>query len=226
MNLNKNQAISEDHLYKKNYALGVPLSINVGDTAIRVEDYWVRTGEAKVAKANISSTVQHGIGTSHIDSSIEHPIWGTTIIDGQSFSVVGILTSDSSNRMIDIGMAVLINASGEVNKEVMGGIASGSFTKLRYSPKFSNPSVKFTPQTTKSISTTKGYTNYEIIYNGKNATSLNFTYREFSPEGLARVAFFQNLTYEANAELITFKNLKIKILKSSSSELGFVVTSD
>ena len=47
--------------------------------------------------------------------------------------------------------------------------------------------------------------NYELLYTGVSATGLNLTYREFSPEGLARVAFFQNLTYEAAAKSIAFE---------------------
>ena len=41
------------------------------------------------------------------------------------------------------------------------------------------------------------------------ASGLNLTYREFGPEGTARVAFFQNLTYEVGAKITTFKSTEL-----------------
>ena len=61
-----------------------------------------------------------------------------------------------------------------------------------------------------------GFINYELLYTGSNASGINLTYREFSPEGLARVAFFQNLTYPADARSITFKQLRIRVERASA----------
>jgi hypothetical protein len=76
------------------------------------------------------------------------------------------------------------------------------------------------------VKTTKGYENYELLYTGVSATGINLTYREFSPDGLARVAFFQNLTYEATAKSIAFKKFKIAVEAATSESITFTVLAD
>jgi hypothetical protein len=76
------------------------------------------------------------------------------------------------------------------------------------------------------VKTTKGYENYELLYTGVSATGINLTYREFSPDGLARVAFFQNLTYEATAKSIAFKKFRIAVEAATSESITFTVLAD
>ncbi len=67
---------------------------------------------------------------------------------------------------------------------------------------------------------------FEIIYTGKNDISLNFTYREFTAEDLARPAFFQNLTYQANAKQIRFKDFVIQIHNVSNEQITYTIIED
>lgn len=68
--------------------------------------------------------------------------------------------------------------------------------------------------------------NYELIYGGKDATGLHIVYREYTKDGLARQAFFQNLNYERNAQTIQFKNTKIEVLSSDNQKIVFKVLAD
>jgi hypothetical protein len=72
----------------------------------------------------------------------------------------------------------------------------------------------------------KGYVNYEIVFTGKSANQLNFVYREFSREDLARQAFFQNLTYSAEESQIRFRNLQIRVDRVSNEGITYVVLQD
>jgi hypothetical protein len=81
-------------------------------------------------------------------------------------------------------------------------------------------------ESTPNITTTKGYENFELLYTGINSNALNLTYREFSPDGFARVAFFQNVTYDAGTKSITFKKFKIAVDHASSDSITFTVISD
>ena len=68
--------------------------------------------------------------------------------------------------------------------------------------------------------------NYELIYGGKDSAGLHITYREYTSEGLAKQAFYQNLNYENNANTIQFKNTNIKILSSDNGKITFKVLED
>ena len=66
----------------------------------------------------------------------------------------------------------------------------------------------------------------ELIYSGKNDISLNVTYREYTPDNLARTAFFQNITYQADAKQIRFKDFVIKIDDISNEKITYTVLED
>jgi len=81
----------------------------------------------------------------------------------------------------------------------------------------------------KEIQTTvqpKAPINYELIYGGKDLTGLHVVYREYTNDGIARQAFYQNLNYENNAKTIQFKNLNIEIVKADNKQITFKVLED
>lgn len=72
----------------------------------------------------------------------------------------------------------------------------------------------------------KGYINYEIVFTGKSSNQLNFVYREFSREDLAKQAFFQNLTYSAEERHIRFRNLLVRVDRVNNEGISYVVLQD
>ena len=89
-----------------------------------------------------------------------------------------------------------------------------------------DPTAKIVRETSQNVKSSRGYENFEILYTGTNSSGLNLTYREFSPEGIARVAFFQNLTYEVGAKIITFKKYRIAVEHASSESITFTFLAD
>ena len=63
----------------------------------------------------------------------------------------------------------------------------------------------------------------EFIYNGRVENSLKFVYREFSGDFL-KPAYTQQVQYDLNqSEVIGFKNLRIKIINASNTEIEYVL---
>lgn len=65
----------------------------------------------------------------------------------------------------------------------------------------------------------------DFLYQGSAKGGLKFTYREFS-NNIARPAFTQDLTYEAESDgtaIIGFKNMRIKVLKATNLNITYVV---
>lgn len=67
---------------------------------------------------------------------------------------------------------------------------------------------------------------YELIYSGKNDVSLNIAYKEYTVNDLARPSYFQNLTYEANAKQIRFRNFVLQIHEATNGKLIYSVLED
>lgn len=88
------------------------------------------------------------------------------------------------------------------------------------------PDLKFTEINQEEMDIQKGYTNYELIYNGTDGKSISMTYREFTPDDLAKPAFYQNLIYQADAKQIRFKNILIQLEQVSNEKIVFSVVSD
>ncbi len=70
------------------------------------------------------------------------------------------------------------------------------------------------------------YTPFELIYSGRNNVSLNVIYREYTPTDMARSAFFQNLTYQADAKIIRYKDFVIKVHSASNEKITYTVVED
>jgi hypothetical protein len=68
--------------------------------------------------------------------------------------------------------------------------------------------------------------NFELIYGGLDATGLHVVYREYTKDGMARQAFYQNLNYEKNAKIIRFKNTKFEIVNADNQKIVFKVVED
>lgn len=85
-----------------------------------------------------------------------------------------------------------------------------------------------TPYSTETIEThteSKGALRVDFLYQGYARGILRFSYREFR-DGLARPAFTQELTYEAEsggAAVVGFRGMRIKVLKADNEKITYVV---
>ncbi|MEQ9490081.1 MAG: hypothetical protein RIM72_13925 [Alphaproteobacteria bacterium] len=124
----------------------------------------------------------------------------------------GMVGADGNQIGTPYGLAV--EEDGTVRFVVVGGGAI---------PETPGRTVAF--ERTDLITETNKNFKQEFIYSGRDSESLYFTYREFSGD-LARPAFTQNATYSITAgDIVAFKNLRLKIIKATNTEVTYQVLS-
>jgi hypothetical protein len=211
-----NQPLGEKRRFEKNYQLGLQKSVNVGESIVRLQDYWLELSESAVVVPSARVNLKGGPIDVTLEAGEKYPIRGSITIGDEQFFIVGLAKQNG----------VLVRPDGKLHNRMVAETSPSQYVQIIYTMTISNPSVKLHRENIEKIKTTNGYENYEILYTGKSSSGMNLTYREFSPEGVARVAFFQNLVYEADAKIISFKKFRIAIDKATSNEIVFTVLDD
>lgn len=214
-------AVTEKHQISKNYEVGVSRTVSVGDAVVKFHDYWLETTESPVMVPDKSVIVEGGSLKLPLNAGSRYPVRGGYTISGIPYTVVAVNENPSIHHALLIAPDGSIHSKGLFTHPQVGG-----YIEMVISLTPSDPSVRLARETKESVTAKKGYENYEILYTGSTSNSMNFTYREFSPEGMARVAFFQNLTYEANAKSVAFKKYRIAIEKADSESITYKVLQD
>lgn len=222
---------------KKNYRLGESMSVNVGEPLVVIQDFWFITQQGSVAIPNADIDVRltgyYGAGSNTIwvfKRGSRYEIKGEKEIDGSKYAIVAThefipsgSKSRDTKRIQDLWVGLLVKADGTINTSQVSYYSQNNYIAPA---SISALSVSFEREKTFRVLQERGYENYEIIYTGVNASGLNLTYREFSPEGLAKVAFFQNLSYESGVKNISFKKFKLSIESANSERIVFKVLED
>jgi hypothetical protein len=212
--------MTEKRQYLKNYVVGQKKTVNIGEPMVKFQDYLVETVESSVASPERTLNLKGGTVDITLYAGQRYPVRGRMVVDGSEYTVVA--TTNTPNYA-----AVLVRQDGTLlDREAIHNSQVGGLVLVVYRLTISDPSVRLIRDSQQNVKSTNGYENFELIYTGTNANSLNIAYREFSPDGLARAAFFQNLTYEAGSRFITFKNFRIAIENASSETITFTVVSD
>lgn len=208
------------HVQDKNYALGQKKKATVGEPIIKVRDFYVEKFHIPAMKPTESVIFKGGIVTLVYTADKNYPIKGRMTVDSVPYLIVA-----SSENPVQF-MGVLVNENGNLSPYVANSLNGNKVIKMVYDFEASSPTVKFERVTEEKVSVEKGYQNYEVLYNGMDKNSMHFTYREFTPEGMARTAFYQNLTYDAKASSIRFKKFKVNIASVNSEEIEYSVIED
>lgn len=212
---------TEQRQFSKNYVLGAQRTATVGEAMVKVQDYWTEGVEYPAMIPDRPVTLSGGPVKITLNAGQKYPIKGTIQQDGVTYNIVATTDNPVSHQ------AVMIKSDGSLHNRVMAtGPGINGYVQVIYTLEISDTAVKLVRDTGNKILTTKGYENFEILYTGINGSALNLTYREFSPEGMARVAFFQNLTYESNAKTIAFKQFRISVDRANSESITYTVLSD
>lgn len=202
----------------QNYTIGKALTANVGESMVKFQDFWEVISETSVA--SIDKPVRLTGGGATIDVVIE---------PGVKYKVIGYMKDEFQRYMLirlSTGHLAMIKDDGSLHNHVASQINNNEIIQVVWDLSNSDSSARVTREIEKRIDVKNGYENFELLYTGVNANGLNLTYREFSPEGLARVAFFQNLSYPPNSKLITFKKYKIEVERANSRDVVFTILED
>jgi len=149
----------------------------------------------------------------------------------------GVLQTRSAGRELALcfpttgaGTAVqAITLSGTVIACLVDVDRDGTFdqamfaTREKYFPLAAK--VPYSMTESENVTESKGAFRADFIYQGYARGVLRFSYREFR-DGLARPAFTQELTYEAETDgtaTIGFKGMRIKVLKATNQNVTYVI---
>lgn len=86
--------------------------------------------------------------------------------------------------------------------------------------------IKFKLGFEEAVDKSVGFTNFELIYTGKNSQSMTFLYREYTPEDMVRAAYSQNLIYGVDSRIVKFRKIKLKIEKTTDEGIEYYVVED
>jgi len=210
--------LDTQNIKTKNYVVGQASAVNVGEPLVKFQNYWVTRTEESVATVDRRVQIKGGPIEINLVPGRQYPVVGTMLDDGIKYTLV----------RVEAGPLLMISPSGGIRTTIAGQPYpnSSEIVKVVWTMSVSDPGAIVTREKSMKIDSRRGYENYELIYTGIGAGALNITYREFSPEGLARVAFFQNLTYPVGSSSISFKKYRIQILEATSERIRYIVLED
>lgn len=206
----------------KNYEKDTTKEAYVGQTMIREKNYYIYRYSSKSMTTQSDFRITNDM---HIDLSVnsgqEFEKMGTTTIDNKLYTV---LLYANHHRKYE-GYKLLIDNNNKLFNKILNGTNN---IKMIYTFDIYPSEVYFEDSRNGIIKSSdilkdKPYINYEIVFSGITKDTIRLLYREYSPDDLARNAFFQELTYPINTKLIRFKDLKIKVEKLDGEKIKFKV---
>ena len=201
--------------YEKNYQLGVKKSVYIGQEMIHVIKY----GETIQSATPLDNyTIQFSTKLNQfrndqlfIDKNKTYTL-GETINLSEKYYLLHL-----SDRW-----CLLVSADGRTYTKSLYDY----HYKAVYTPEkdllIESQNIKFLLAETYVLP----LSSFDLIYVGKNDVSLNITYREYTGDDRARPAFFQNLTYNADAKQIRFKDFLIQIHDVTNEKITYTILED
>lgn len=192
-----------EHVLEQSPQIGEEVTVTVGSTVVRVKDYYVST-----TTTNMLEVVSLPEGDS---------FWAGVAI-GQKYPIVGTVVRGD----VEYILAVCSSMPGAltcVHIDPVSLISVGFGNELVFGKK--GAGAKFKYETVEEVSATGGFTNFELVYSGVSNNVLRLKYREYSPEDLARPAFFQDLTYSMDEDRIFFKEIEIEVLEANNRGIRY-----
>ena len=216
--------VDTNHVVDKNFVIDAKQKANVGESVIWVKDYYVLMREAKTLTAIKDSRIIHDtLSGEDLLSKYEKgqavDIESQVTVEGQDYYIIPTNSHNKGAYLYDFKIAIQKDGT-VVNDAFDNGDNSNSNNVI------SRPKGPIFQRTTEpEIDTTAGYINYEIIYLGTDKGTLRLMYREYTPENMARVAFFQELTYSLDSNIIRFRDIKIQVHEVNNESIAYTVLS-
>ncbi len=215
-------AVTPKHVVQKNFAVGELKSVPVGETMVSLKDYYQK---ARQDTWSIGQPVSLRVGlSSMVVIPGDYAVAARVKVDGTDYDVVDVkvhpyeLTTFGPSSAV-VPMTFLIDPSGRIAK-------SGSGLGITTDVSGLDPAdFRATRAEKNAIDSSRGYTNFELLYSGVAAGALRLTYREYSPNDLSRPASFQDLTYNLADKSIRFKNMQLDIESADNQAIRFRVKS-
>jgi len=213
-------AIKTEQIITKNYTLNKQQKCMVGDTLVRVKDYVLNRTTSNSLQANDDFKIYCN-DIILLSGQKKQPLPIVAEMNDEKGEAYYLLQASLGTQFL-----VPVNKNGmylgHCGARAVGGVAF-----------YGNSGFQITPSTTKfelaqkeEVDSTAGYVNYEILYTGMTKDAINFLYREYTSEDMARPAFYQNLTYPRDAKSIRFKAIKINLIDINEESVTYAVVEE
>jgi hypothetical protein len=204
-----------------NYKVGEPVFASVGEPIVKVQDFTVVSTDSAWVTPDRTITIHAGSDANiTLEAGVQYLILGTTLIDGERYSLV----QTPFGAPMGGSWLVLVSEDGSLYPRIATLGIGLIFRQLRHT--ISDPSVQFARGRIEAVDRKASYKNFELIYTGLGSSGLSISYREFDPENINRVSSDLSLTYDADAEHITFRDFKIQINNVSRDAIEVTVLQD
>lgn len=202
----------------KNYVIGTKMKTPVGGEMIRVRKY--HTKEAEFAVTNKSIEFGDTVGLAYAVAGRPYKVIGTVNLDGEQLYLVQL---DSKRTNIQPPAAV-----AKKDGTILNYVAFAPYVDLYASgcPVPLPSGAVFEMKPVKDFSAFGGEGNYQILYSGATGEQIRLSYREFTSDDMARVAYYQELTYNKGTKKIRFRNIQIEVQEATNEYISFVVVAD
>lgn len=211
-----------DHRVDPSYKIGTPAEAFVGERMLRVQDYYVTTSEPGVTSTRLVPTDSFTINVPPFMSATVTPrdvvtVTGTTERNGRTYRLA-LLPGAVVQQL-----RFLVDSEGAFEGSALNTFGARMGWAYRPVPE----TVRLVPAlSSPQVDSTKGFTNFELVYSGTSRDSFQLLYREYTQSDLARPAFSQTLVYDRSSATIRFRNLQIQVHEATNEKIRFTVISD
>jgi hypothetical protein len=215
-------AVSE-RVFQRNYTVGQPATVHVGEAVIRFKDYLVQKWRGNHMRPNADFRVHQALGPwIYARADSDYPVRSELEKDGVTYKAVGLTQVGDGYDAVLVAPdgspypKLLVQVTGQRKAFLMAGTAH-----------FEPPAVRFVLGADEvTVDSAAGFTNYELLYGGTDGRSFTLTYREYTPQDLIKPAFTQTLTYENRSTVVRFRSVKLAIHEVTSEHLSYTVTEE
>jgi hypothetical protein len=208
---------------EQNYKINEPKTVFVGETMIKRRDYYAR-------HVSQNDMIVPSNDCAIIFSRIIGPTRQTSFKRGQEIKIIGEIDLEGSFcRFFPFTeFSALVFPSGELvkNKFAFNDPLIGWRVVVGSNVRVEPETTRFSAKSRDEIDATKPFVNFEVLYTGRSGNTINLVYREYTPDDLAKSAFFQNLSYDATATTIRFRKLRIEVSQADNEKITFTVLED
>lgn len=156
------------HVQERDFSIGAIKETSVGNSMVRVRDYWVEVGGPGGGwRSPLTFVVGNGMSQYGFAAGVTYPVVGRRSIDGQVYDILGSFMDP-----------LLVDQNGRVARV---GSDIGPFTlALNDHP---GRLQKLEPV---RVLDDMPFQNFELVYSGKSDSTIRVLYREYSKYDLAK----------------------------------------
>jgi hypothetical protein len=208
------------HIVQKNFAVGELKTAAVGETMVSYKDYYQKDRQT-VWSIGTAATLRVGLGSMVLVpgdyAAVRRVKSDSTAYDAVEIKVHPFELTTFKPSSTVVPMTFFIDESGRIAR------AGGGLGITTDVSGLDPADFRATRAEKTSIDSSRGYTNFELLYSGVSAGAVRLTYREYAPGDPARPASFQDLTYNLADKAVRFKKMLLEIDGADNQAIHFRV---